>query len=453
MTLGGRHRYADDPTGPLRLTGRVRRVTDGRFHALGPVYPGMLIELGTCVVFDTGAATLLVAERRVEGFDAGMFTHAGRRSRRRPLRAGLLPRRLSRRIRPLRREPGCWCTVRAPPPPRSTGCRSATCPGRCIRFTTVRRRRRMMLYANLRSKPHASHPLPRRADGAFVRRESPPTSASCATRTATSATSPPNSPSASRRRTPAPRSSSTWSRTRRSSSSCRCSSPPGRDRTSRGSPTSADCRSTTSTSRRYVKDAKYWEANFGATLPWLRPTPGDKGIYGFMSQLTMTGPYVNKTLFEQAKVPVPGPKATWDEWIDATRKVAKATQTPFAMAWDRSGHRFAGPAISIRRQDLRRQGRARYSTTATRPRSPSSSTGTRTARCRRKSGRASGGSTYRDAIDEFKNGRVVDGAARARGRSTGCRRTSATRSTGWRCPTPAARPRAPASPAARPGSR
>ena len=26
--------------------------------------------------------------------------------------------------------------------------------------------------------------------------------------------------------------------------------------------------------------------------------------------------------------------------------VAKATQTPFAMAWDRSGHRFAGPAIS-----------------------------------------------------------------------------------------------------------
>ena len=65
-----------------------------------------------------------------------------------------------------------------------------------------------------------------------------------------------------------------------------------------------------------------------------------------MSQLTMTGPYVNKTLFEQAKVPVPGPKATWDQWIDATRAVAKATQTPSAMAWDRSGHRFAGPAIS-----------------------------------------------------------------------------------------------------------
>ena len=77
VSVGGRHRYADDSTGPLRLTGRVRRVTDGRFPATGPVYAGMPIELGTTVVFDTGAATLVIAERRVEGFDAGMFTHAG----------------------------------------------------------------------------------------------------------------------------------------------------------------------------------------------------------------------------------------------------------------------------------------------------------------------------------------------------------------------------------------
>src|SRR3954466_13725077 len=93
----------------------------------------------------------------------------------------------------------------------------------------------------------------------------------------------------------------------------------------------------------YIKDAKYWEANFGKTLAWLRPTPTDKGIYGMMTQLTVTGPFVNKTLFEQAKVPLPGPKATWDEWADATRKVAKATETANAIAFDRSGHRFAGP--------------------------------------------------------------------------------------------------------------
>ena len=60
----------------------------------------------------------------------------------------------------------------------------------------------------------------------------------------------------------------------------------------------------------YVKDPKYWEANFGQTLPWMRPTPNDKGIYGMMTQLTVTGPYVNKTLFEQANVPLPGPRAT-----------------------------------------------------------------------------------------------------------------------------------------------
>src|SRR6266702_6989823 len=44
----------------------------------------------------------------------------------------------------------------------------------------------------------------------------------------------------------------------------------------------------------YVKDAKYWEANFGQTLKWLRPTPIDKGIYGMMTQLKVTGPFVNK---------------------------------------------------------------------------------------------------------------------------------------------------------------
>src|SRR5215831_20262356 len=97
----------------------------------------------------------------------------------------------------------------------------------------------------------------------------------------------------------------------------------------------------------YVKDPKLWEANFGQTLKWMRSSPNDKGIYGMMTQLTVTGPFVNKTLFEQAKVPLPGPKATWDEWATATRKVAKATQVPFAMAFDRSGHRFAGPAISM----------------------------------------------------------------------------------------------------------
>jgi alpha-1,4-digalacturonate transport system substrate-binding protein len=98
--------------------------------------------------------------------------------------------------------------------------------------------------------------------------------------------------------------------------------------------------------RPYLKDAKFWEDNFGPTLDWMRTGPADHGIYGMMTQLTVTAPLVDKTLFEQAKVAIPGPKATWDDWAAAVEKVAKATNTPSGMAWDRSGHRFAGPAIS-----------------------------------------------------------------------------------------------------------
>jgi alpha-1,4-digalacturonate transport system substrate-binding protein len=156
----------------------------------------------------------------------------------------------------------------------------------------------------------------------------------------------------------------------------------------------------------YLKDARYWEANFGATLPWLRPAASDKGIYGFMSQLTMTGPYVNKTLFEQAKIPLPGPKATWDEWIDATRKVAKSTQTTAAMAWDRSGHRFAGPAISNGARIFDAKGELMlddgYKSTVTK-----FVAWNKDGTMLKEVWAGSGGSTYADSIGEFKNGRVV----------------------------------------------
>lgn len=98
--------------------------------------------------------------------------------------------------------------------------------------------------------------------------------------------------------------------------------------------------------RPYLKDADRWEANFGPELDWMRRDASDHGIYGLMTQLTIVAPFVNKTLFDQAGVALPAPNATWDDWALAVAKVAKATNTPFGMAWDRSGHRFAGPAIS-----------------------------------------------------------------------------------------------------------
>jgi alpha-1,4-digalacturonate transport system substrate-binding protein len=155
-----------------------------------------------------------------------------------------------------------------------------------------------------------------------------------------------------------------------------------------------------------LKNRKYFDDNFGATAPWLRPSANDKGIYGFMSQLTMTGPFVNKTLFEQAKVPMPGAKATWDQWVAASRQVAKATQTKASIAWDRSGHRFAGPAISYGAKIFDAKGE------------PIIDAGYKTAvnkfvdwhkdgTMMREVWAGSGGSTYASSIDEFINGNVV----------------------------------------------
>lgn len=99
----------------------------------------------------------------------------------------------------------------------------------------------------------------------------------------------------------------------------------------------------------YIADPAYWEENYGPYLEWLRQ-PGDTtGIYGIQNQVTVTGPFINRTLFEQAGVPVPSDEneqVTWEEWAEVVTQVAEATGVPFAMAMDRTGHRFAGPAIS-----------------------------------------------------------------------------------------------------------
>lgn len=95
----------------------------------------------------------------------------------------------------------------------------------------------------------------------------------------------------------------------------------------------------------YLDDPDYWRENFGPFLTWL--DPDGAAISGFMTQLTVTGPYVNKTLFEQAGVEMPGEGATWEDWAAASREVASALDIPIPMAWDRSGHRVAGPAISM----------------------------------------------------------------------------------------------------------
>ncbi len=93
--------------------------------------------------------------------------------------------------------------------------------------------------------------------------------------------------------------------------------------------------------RDYFSDAAYYEANFPA------PILEALGYGGFPDGVTVTGPYVNKTLFDQAGVDLPGEGTTWEEWTALTQQVAEATGVQYAISIDRTGHRFAGPAMSM----------------------------------------------------------------------------------------------------------
>ncbi len=103
--------------------------------------------------------------------------------------------------------------------------------------------------------------------------------------------------------------------------------------------------------RPYLPDVEYWEASFPEIVFQAMRTGDDiTGIYGYPTQFTVTGPFINRTLFEQAGIEVPSDtrdSVSWEEWTEVTRQVAEATDTPYAIAMDRTGHRFAGPAMSM----------------------------------------------------------------------------------------------------------
>jgi alpha-1,4-digalacturonate transport system substrate-binding protein len=159
--------------------------------------------------------------------------------------------------------------------------------------------------------------------------------------------------------------------------------------------------------RPFLKDAAYFDDNFASTLSWFRPTDGDKdGIYGVMTQLTLTLPLVNTTLFQQAGVALPAPGATWEDWAKAARQVAGKVKAPYPIAMDRSGHRIAGVAVSL----------GAHYVTADRPAliDDGFKKATQTIAGWHADGTMSkalwgsvGGTAYRGATDEFANAQVV----------------------------------------------
>jgi alpha-1,4-digalacturonate transport system substrate-binding protein len=154
-------------------------------------------------------------------------------------------------------------------------------------------------------------------------------------------------------------------------------------------------------------DRDYWQNAFGGTLDWYRAGPEDDGIYGMHSQLTITGAFVNATLFEQAGVEMPGADATWSEWAEAARAVAEATDTPFPMAIDRSGHRVAGPAISYGAALFGPDGTPTLSDDGFRAFVQQFVDWHNDGTIARDVWAGQGGATYQDAAQEFINGELV----------------------------------------------
>lgn len=97
----------------------------------------------------------------------------------------------------------------------------------------------------------------------------------------------------------------------------------------------------------YLSDPSFMTSNFAApVLAALRASGDTSGLYGFPDTLTVTGPFVNTTLFQQANVALPGDNATWQDWTDAATQVAKATGVKYAIGMDATGHRMASVIIS-----------------------------------------------------------------------------------------------------------
>jgi microcystin degradation protein MlrC len=62
---------------PLRLTGRVRALTDGRWTVRGPMYTGSEVNTGPTAVFETEGVRIVVVSIHHEPWDLGIFTSVG----------------------------------------------------------------------------------------------------------------------------------------------------------------------------------------------------------------------------------------------------------------------------------------------------------------------------------------------------------------------------------------
>lgn len=151
----------------------------------------------------------------------------------------------------------------------------------------------------------------------------------------------------------------------------------------------------------------YWEENFAGTIDWFRAGAEDEGIYGLVVRLTITGAFINRDLFDQAGVEVPGRDATWEDWAEAARAVAEATGTDYPMALDRSGHRLAAPAMTYGAQIFDADGAPILVDEGFTDWVEQFVAWNNDGTMARDIWASVGGTSYRDASEEFINGQVV----------------------------------------------
>ncbi|HXX39805.1 MAG TPA: extracellular solute-binding protein [bacterium] len=93
--------------------------------------------------------------------------------------------------------------------------------------------------------------------------------------------------------------------------------------------------------RPYLQDKSFPKA-FLAAAQVLTTLPNG-AVFGFPSDFTMNGPFINLSLVQKAGLSLPkGDRVSWSDWMDLAVKTAKATGVPYAAAVDRSGHRLDG---------------------------------------------------------------------------------------------------------------
>jgi microcystin degradation protein MlrC len=62
---------------PLRLTGKVRRLSDGEWVVRGPMYTGSVVTSGPTALFETDGVQIVVTSLHHEPWDAGILTSLG----------------------------------------------------------------------------------------------------------------------------------------------------------------------------------------------------------------------------------------------------------------------------------------------------------------------------------------------------------------------------------------